>query len=173
MQRESSIILDKVLLYIPVNHKTHWQNGPRKVLGFVWSRTIRPWSERRIFHFCCDGDFVCKMWWVPGSPLSKCPWSLIPDRQTFPFRLPDFPGTPSTQGDFSGQSLSLQNFQGVLPTSICWQLPQHGSSSGRSSPRNFSRTHCVTSKPCCVWGSQESFLYQEINISEEMHRLQI
>lgn len=96
-------------------------------------------------------------WWIclqnvtsPWLPSFRVP--MIPDSwQTgLSFQAARFPWDSQHPRGFQWTNLFLLNVQGVLPTSICWQLPQHGSSSTAlaGAAPGISPGHTVTSKPC-------------------------
>lgn len=113
MQRESSIILNKVLLSILVSHKLIGKVVQERC--WVLSRAEPSGCSQKGEFFISGDDFVCKTWRVPGSLPPDSPWSLIPDRQGFPFRL-GFPWDCQHQRGFQCTKPVPPKFQGVLPT---------------------------------------------------------
>lgn len=139
MQRESSIILNKVLLYILVSHKLVGKVVQGRCWGVCGAEPSGPGQK---------GEFLSSV--VMVNLFAKRSESLAP----FPAMIPDSPqtGLSSQAAGFPWDSQHQRGFQWAEPVpfsrEFCWKcLLAELSSSSRSSPRSFSRPRCGSSKP--------------------------
>lgn len=144
MQRESSIILNKVSLYIPVSHN----HVGKMVQGKCWVLSGAEPSDPSE-----KGEFLISV--VMVNLFAKCDESLAPFLPSAhdPWFLTDRPflsgcqislGLPAPKGISVDKPVPTEcpgsfAHKYLLTAPTTWEQL---SSSGRSSPRNFSRAHC-------------------------------